>query len=103
MTYRLSVARLREDFALLGSRAALARKHGVSECVIRMRAPDLKSARPPGRMQDPLRRAAFLHSAGLTLDEAIAATGVGVKALVLAIRSHHARQQSRLPSARGGR
>ena len=100
MTYRLSVAQLRADFALLGSRAAIARKYGVSEEVITRRAPELKSARPVGRIQDPLRRAAFLHAAGMTLDEASAATGVGIKGLVLAIRSHHARQQARRSLAR---
>lgn len=93
MTYRLSAAQIRSDFAQLGSRAAVARKHGVNEAVIARRAPDLKMARCVGRLQDPLRRAAFLHFAGMTLDEAVAATGVGIKALVLAIRLHHARYQ----------
>ncbi|SFF77218.1 hypothetical protein SAMN04487844_14738 [Methylobacterium sp. yr596] len=95
MGYRLSFAQIRADFEVLGSRYAVARKHGVSEGVIALRAPGLKGPHSVGFMCDPLRRAAFLHYAGMTLDEAASETGVGVKALVLAIRSHHARQQQR--------
>jgi hypothetical protein len=104
MTYRLSAARVRADYAALGTVAAVARKHGVTPDVIQRRAPELKGTR--GRygskdfgLNDPLRRAAFLFSIGMTLDEAASAAGVSVTAAVTAIQARHACRQEAVSTA----
>lgn len=104
MTYRLSAARVRADYAVLGTVAAVARKHGVSPDVIQRRAPELKGTRNrygtrDYGLNDPMRRAAFLHSVGMTLDEAASAAGVSMTAAVAAIQARHAHQQQAASTA----
>lgn len=89
---RLSETRIRADLASLGSIAAVARKYGVTFPAIRRRVPDPVYGRSPG-IKDPLRRAAFLHSAGLTMDEVKALTGLGYCAIIQAVRARHASRQ----------
>ncbi len=93
MTYhRLSAPRIRADLAALGSISAVARKYGVSHPTIRKRVTDPLYGQSPG-IKDPLRRAAFLHHAGLTMDEVKALTGLGYCAIIQAVRTRHAAQQ----------
>ncbi len=90
--HRLSETRIRADLAALGSISAVARKHGVTHPTIRKRFPDPLYGQSPG-IKDPLRRAAFLHWAGLTMDEVKAKTGLGYCSIIEAVRARHAAQQ----------
>lgn len=93
MTYhRLSEARVRADLAALGSISAVARLHGVTHPTIRKRVRDPLYGQSPG-IKDPLRRAAFLHWTGLTMDEVKAKTGLGYCAIIQAVRARHASRQ----------
>ncbi len=92
MTCRIPAARLRADYAAMGTLIAVARKHSACIETIKRRAPDLGRGPQPG-YKSPADRAAFLHHAGLTMDEVTSATGLGYRAIIEAVRARHARQQ----------